>query len=90
MSSVVASTAGDFFGTVERTTAGFVAVDRRGEATGLFADERTARRALTSASGPQLIKKRARVRRLQFAAATGAGAIAATLALTAGGLAPLI
>lgn len=90
MSSVVASSAGDLFGTIERTTAGFVAVDRRGDAAGLFADEKAARRALTSASGPQLMKKRARLRRLQFAAATGAGVIAALLALTAGALAPLI
>lgn len=81
---------GNFLGTIERTTAGFVALDGRGEPAGLFPDEKSARRALTSTSGPALLRKRARLRRVQFASATGAGAVALTLALTAGALAPLI
>lgn len=86
----VGNRAGDFLGTIERTTAGFVAVNGRGEAAGLFADEKSARRALTTSSGPALIARRSRRDRVQFRAATGAGALAATLALTAGALVPFV
>ncbi|HYI51641.1 MAG TPA: hypothetical protein VEX42_08720 [Microbacterium sp.] len=86
----VGSSRGEFLGTVERTTAGFVAVNGRGEPAGLFATERRAQQALTTMTGVRMEKRRDRMQRVEFAAATGAGAVAVTLALTAGALAPMI
>lgn len=85
---VVGNCAGEFLGTVETTTVGFVAVNGRGEPAGLFATRKDAQRALTSTSGPRLSKRRARAERVGFVAATGAGAVAIGLALTAGATVP--
>jgi len=87
---ITGNCAGDFLGTVEQTTAGFVAVNGLGEPAGLFATEKDAKRALTSQSSSRLMKRRAEIRRVEFAAATGAGTVALALALTAGALAPMI
>lgn len=86
----VGNCGGNFLGTVERTTVGFVAVDGRGEPAGLFATEKSARQALTTMTGERIEKRRRRARSAGFAAATGAGSVALALALTAGALAPVL
>jgi hypothetical protein len=86
----VGNRGGDFLGTIERTTVGFVALDGRGDPAGLFPTRKRAQQALTSLSGASLVRRRARARRAGFAAATGAGSVALALALTAGALAPVL
>ncbi len=83
---VAGSRAGRFLGTVERTSVGFVAVDGEGEPRGLFDSRKRAQDALAALSPAQ----RERVERAGFLAASTAGALAATLALAAGALAPLL
>lgn len=82
---VVGRRGGSVLGRVERTTAGYVAVDGRGEPLGLF---ETRRRAQSSLASPPPAE-RERLERAGFLAASTAGAVAATLALIAGTVAPL-
>lgn len=78
---VVVGRRGDsLLGTVQRTTAGYVAVNRAGEPLGLFESRK---RAQSSLSAPPHAE-RERLERAAFLAASTAGAVAASIVLIAG------
>jgi hypothetical protein len=84
----VGSCDGNFLGTIERTSTGYVAMDGCGDPVGFFPTRKAAQRALGSRG--RLSTRRERAERVGFAAATVGGTVAGTLALTAGALAPML
>ena len=86
----VGSCDGNFLGTIERTTAGFVATDGCGDPVGFFPTRKSAQQVLGSRWRGRSSTRRERVERVGFVAATAGGTIAGTLALTAGALAPML
>jgi hypothetical protein len=86
----VGSCEGNFLGTIERTSTGFVATDGCGDPVGFFPTRKSAQQALGSRPRGRLSTPRERAERIGFVAATVGGTVAGTLALTAGALAPLL